>query len=265
MEGWRRTAKRGNYRDFSVPIPVVCAPGGLKVQFRRRRPVIGIPDMQQRVGSHRLPAAGIAGDGGRGHSRKALFNQVIIRQKDIFRPASAQGKVVCRPAANPGQGLQLTQPGVNIRRRRQGQLAAERRPGEVDQRLRAAAASPAPSAPADRHGQRLWRREQDISRRLRQRFAPASRHFGGEPGGHRHAHQLAQHRAHRLLEGIQSPRQAQSRPRLRLSRPACERPAAGRRLNQTAGQFAHSRSPPPGCSPGERVTRRPCASSSGAR
>ncbi len=60
--------------------------------FRRRRPVIGIPDMQQRVGSHRLPAAGIAGDGGRGHSRKALFNQVIIRQKDIFRPASRAGQ-----------------------------------------------------------------------------------------------------------------------------------------------------------------------------
>jgi hypothetical protein len=37
----------------------------------------------------------------------------------------AQGKVVCRPAANPGQSLQLTQPGVDIRRCRQGQLAAE--------------------------------------------------------------------------------------------------------------------------------------------
>ncbi len=109
-----------------------------------RRPVIGIPDMQQRVGSHRLPAAGIAGDGGRGHSRKALFNQVIIRQKDIFRLPAAQGKVVCRPAANPGQGLQLTQPGVNIRLRRQGQLAAERRPGGGSAPPRAAAASPAP-------------------------------------------------------------------------------------------------------------------------
>ena len=58
--------------------------------------------MQQRIRSHRLPATGIASDGGRGHSRKALFNQVIIRQKDIFRLPAAQGKVVCRPAANPG-------------------------------------------------------------------------------------------------------------------------------------------------------------------
>jgi 3-methyladenine DNA glycosylase/8-oxoguanine DNA glycosylase len=34
--------------------------------------------MQQRIRSHRLPAAGIAGDGGWRHSRKALFNQVVI-------------------------------------------------------------------------------------------------------------------------------------------------------------------------------------------
>ncbi len=79
--GWRRTAKRGNYRDFSVPIPVVCAPGGYSAAGAQSSVY---PDMQQRVGSHRLPAAGIAGDGGRGHSRKALFNQVIIRQKISF-------------------------------------------------------------------------------------------------------------------------------------------------------------------------------------
>lgn len=100
--------------------------------------------------ARRIASAASGGHSGRwrpGHSRKALFNQVIIRQKDIFRLPAAQGKVVCRPAANPGQGLQLTQPGVNIRRRRQGQLAAERRPGEVDQRLRA----------AKRHPQRLKR------------------------------------------------------------------------------------------------------------
>ena len=36
------------------------------------------------------------------HSRKVLFNQVVVRQKDILRLPAAQGKVVCRPAANPG-------------------------------------------------------------------------------------------------------------------------------------------------------------------
>ena len=116
----------------------------------------------------------------------------------------------------------MTQPGVNIRRRRQGQLAAERRPGEVDQRLRAAKRHPQRLKRLRiGPGQGLWRREQNRAGRLRQRFAPASRHFGGEPGGHRHAHQLAQHRPHRLLEGIQRPRQAQPRPRLgqRAQRP----------------------------------------------
>jgi hypothetical protein len=45
--------------------------------------------------------------------------------------------------------LQLTQPGVDIRRCRQGQLAAERRPGEVDQRLRAAKRHPPRDWPLD--------------------------------------------------------------------------------------------------------------------
>ena len=35
------------------------------------------------------------------HSGEALFNQVIIRQKHIFRLPAAQGQIICRPAPYP--------------------------------------------------------------------------------------------------------------------------------------------------------------------
>jgi hypothetical protein len=62
----------------------------------------------------RLPAAGIAGDGGWRHSRKALFNQVVVRQKDILRLPALSGELPLTAPADIDAGLRQLQtlPGI---------------------------------------------------------------------------------------------------------------------------------------------------------
>ena len=84
-----------------------------------------------------MPAAGVARNPRRRHAGKTLFNQIIIRQKDIRRLPAAQREIVRRPAAYAGQRLQLLYSGVDILRREEGEIAADSRLRQMDQRLRA--------------------------------------------------------------------------------------------------------------------------------
>lgn len=74
-----------------------------------------------------MPAAGVARNPRRRHAGKTLFNQIIIRQEDIRRLPAAQREIVRRPAAYPGQRLQLLYSGVDILRRGEGEIAADSR------------------------------------------------------------------------------------------------------------------------------------------